>query len=87
MSVLTICAFLFWTFTSIGMIFDKSPLAWPNEFFRSGVFLWLYVKVGTWNEFLIPYEILVATFSVSLVISLVSIIAENVKSSGKAKLT
>lgn len=81
-SVLAISAFLFWTLTSIGMLFDNSSWAWPNEFIRSGVFLFLYVKMGTWNEFKIPYPILVAAFSTSLIISLVSMgarLSRNVK--------
>jgi len=75
LSVLAICAFLFWTLTSIGMLFDNSPYAWPNEFIRSAVFLVLYVKFGTWNEFKIPYPILVATFSVSIIIATISMTA------------
>lgn len=82
-SLLAICFFLFWTLTSIGMIFDKSSFAWPSEFLRSATFLLLYVKVGAWNEFLIPYEILIATFSVSLVIALVCTIAQNMKNEKK----
>merc|ERR1711990_277175 len=75
LSVLAICAFLFWTLTSIGMLFDNSPYAWLNEFIRSAVFLILYVKFGTWNEFKIPYPILVATFSVSMIIATISMTA------------
>ena len=56
-------------------LFDNSPYAWPNEFIRSAVFLILYVKFGTWNEFKIPYPILVATFSVSMIIATISMTA------------
>merc|ERR1719305_1963342 len=70
----TICTFLFWTLTSIGMVFDKSSLAWASEFLRSAVFLILYVKMGAWNEFMIPYEMLIGTFTVSLIISFANIV-------------
>ena len=56
-------------------MFDNSTYAWPNEFIRSAVFLILYVKVGTWNEFKIPYPILVASFSVSMIIATISMTA------------
>ena len=62
-------------FISFFQLFDNSPYAWPNEFIRSAVFLILYVKFGTWNEFKIPYPILVATFSVSMIIATISMTA------------
>ena len=74
-SLLAICGFLFWTLTSLGMIFDKSPLAWGSELIRSTVFLFLYVKIGAWNEFLIPYEMLIGTFLVSLTIAVANLAA------------
>jgi len=82
--VLTICTFLFWTLTSIGMVFDKSSLAWASEFLRSAVFLILYVKMGAWNEFMIPYEMLIGTFTVSLIISFANIV---VRTGSKVKMT
>ena len=82
--VLTICAFLFWTLTSIGMLFDKSSLAWESEFLRSAVFLILYVKMGAWNEFMIPYEILIGTFTMSLIVSFANIV---VYRGSKVKMT
>jgi len=72
-SVLGIVMFLFWTLTNIGMIFDKSKSAWLSEGLRAVTFLVLYVKFGTWNEFRIPHQILIASFSVSLLISLASL--------------
>ncbi len=75
-SVLTVCGFLFWTLTSIGMIFDKDTWAWKSEFCRAAAFLFLYLKLGAWNEFMIPYEILIGTFSVSLTIASISLVAE-----------
>merc|ERR1719433_183080 len=75
LNVLAICAFLFWTLTSIGMLFDNSSFAWPNEFLRASAFLMMYLKFGTWNEFKIPSLILTSTFSVSLIISLVAMSA------------
>ena len=75
LSVFTVSAFLFWTLTSIGMLFDNSSYAWPNELLRSTVFLLMYVKFGAWNEFKIPSPILTATFSISLIIALISISA------------
>merc|ERR1712141_349898 len=75
LNVLAICAFLFWTLTSIGMLFDNSSFAWPNEFLRATAFLMMYLKFGTWNEFKIPSLILTSTFSVSLIISLVAMSA------------
>lgn len=86
LSVLAACAFLFWTLTSIGMLFDNSGYAWPNEFIRSSAFLILYVKLGTWNEFQVPYPILVATFTTSLIISTVSIVARLARGAKKAKI-
>ena len=53
-------------------LFDKSTYAWPNEFVRSAVFLILYIKFASWNEFKIPSSILVATFSVSMIIATIS---------------
>ena len=67
-SVLAISLFLIWTLTSLGMLYDKSVYAWPNEFIRSSVFMVLYHYFGTWNEFRIPVEILDAVFIASLVI-------------------
>merc|ERR1719219_3275629 len=75
LNVLAICAFLFWTLTSIGMLFDNSSFAWPNEFLRASAFLMIYLKFGTWNEFKIPSLIMTTTFSVSLIISLVAMSA------------
>ena len=86
MSVLAICGFLFWTLTSLGMLFDNSSFAWPNEFIRASVFLYLYVKLGTWNEFKIPYPILVGTFSVSLMIATISMIARLLRQGKATKL-
>ena len=87
LSVLGICAFLFWTLTSLGMLFDRSAFAWPNEFIRSGVFLYLYIKRGTWNEFKVPYEIMVGTFAVSMIISTISMTARLFRaSSSKSKM-
>jgi hypothetical protein len=74
-SVLTISAFLFWTLTSLGMVFDKSSWSWPNEFVRAATFLVLYVKFGTWNQFRIPYQILYAVFVASMAISVVMMTA------------
>ena len=76
LNVLGMCAFLFWTLTSIGMLFDNSHYAWPNELLRSSIFLIMYIKFGAWNEFKIPSPILVGTFSVSLIISLQCILRQ-----------
>merc|ERR1712062_467616 len=72
-SVLGICLFLFWTLTNIGMIFDRTQWAWLSEGIRAMTFLMLYVKFSVWDEFRIPYQILVASFSVSSIIVMVSV--------------
>lgn len=87
MNVLAICAFLFWTLTAIGMLFDNSPYAWVNEFLRSTVFLVSYAKFGTWNEFKIPSPILTTAFSVSLIISIVTMSAQLMVKKPKANKT
>ena len=85
MNVLAISAFLFWTLTAIGMLFDNSPYAWVNEFLRSIVFMVSYAKFGTWNEFKIPSPILTTAFSVSLIISIVTMSAQLMVKKPKAK--
>ena len=80
-SVLAITGFLIWTLTSLGMIFDKSTWAWPSELARAALFLTLYVKFGTWNEFRMPSPILYASFTVSMIISIVSIASRGLSSS------
>ena len=84
LNVLAISFFLFWTLTSIGMLFDNSPYAWVNEFLRAIVFLTMYVKFGAWDQFKIPSPILTTTFTVSLIISLVAMSASS-KHSTKLK--
>merc|ERR1711992_7401 len=79
-SVLGICLFLFWTLTNIGMIFDKNQWAWLSEGIRAMTFLMLYVKFSVWNEFRIPYQILVASFSVSSIIAMISVTQSALKS-------
>ncbi len=76
MSIFAIIVFLFWTLTSLGMIFDKSPLSWINEFIRSGTFMLIYFKIGAWNEFRIPVQILYAAFVGSMAISAVAMGAQ-----------
>ena len=73
MTVLANSGFLFWTLTVIGMLFDNSSLAWTIELLRSVVFLTVYYIKGPWIDFKIPSAILTATFSVSIIISLVAI--------------
>jgi len=79
-SVFGICIFLFWTLTNIGMIFDKNQWAWISEGLRAVTFLVLYIKWGVWQEFRIPSQILVASFAVSLLISMASMTQSAVKS-------
>ena len=68
-SVIAIGVFVFWTLTSIGMIFDKSSFAWPNELVRSVIFLVLYVKFGALRNFLVPAQIMYSTFLASAAIA------------------
>jgi len=84
-SVLTITAYLMWTLTSLGMIFDKSSWAWPSELIRSALFFTMYVKFGAWNEFRIPSQILYASFAASMTISLIMIFAKIISSSAGGK--
>lgn len=84
-SVLTITAYLMWTLTSLGMIFDKSSWAWPSELIRSALFFTMYVKFGAWNEFRIPSQILYASFAASMTISLIMIFARIISSSAGGK--
>ena len=62
--------FLFWTLTNVGMIFDKTLLAWPSEFLRCGLFLVVYNNLATSSLTShytpVPMAVLNGTFIVSL---------------------
>ena len=62
-----ICAFLFWTLTAIGLIFDKHPYAWPNEILRCGLILCLFnIFDITWKEFCVTNHDLTIIYSMSI---------------------
>ena len=81
LSVLAMSAYLIWSLTSLGMIFDNNPWAWPSEFVRAGLFLALYIKFGARSEFKIPSVILYASFAVSMAIALIILFATAISSS------
>ena len=65
-----ICAFLFWTLTAIGLIFDKHPYAWPNEILRCGLILCLFTIFDiTWKEFCVTNHYLTIIYSISLAVA------------------
>jgi len=65
-----ICAFLFWTLTAIGLIFDKHPYAWPNEILRCGLILCLFTIFDiTWKEFCVTNYYLTIIYSISLAVA------------------
>jgi len=75
-TVWSICAYLFWTLTSVGMLFDNSPNAWPNELLRSSVFLIIYSSLGTWSKYRVPQQILLGTYGISVGLSLSKIMID-----------
>lgn len=66
LSASAVTAFVFWTLTDIGLIFDQCRSAWLSEAARCALFLAVYNGVGAFTGFNVPANVVNVTYGLSL---------------------